>query len=437
MSKTKVLYVLHNHPAVRPGGGETYALELFEAMQASEEFDPLLVARVAPNDSPHPSAHPGTPFASIPGHPNQYFVTTEEEGFDFFLFTARDKSLYTEHFSTFLRAHRPDVIHFQHTLFIGTDLISLARRVLPSAPLLYTLHEYLPICNRDGQMLRTMGGDLCIEESPRRCNECFPEWSPQRFFLRKQLIQAHFAEIDAFLAPSRFLMERYVDWGIPRERIRFEDYGRLAVAPVPDGDSGRPRNRLAFFGQINPYKGLDVLLEAMRIVRQRNPDVHLWIHGANLEMQKDETQERFRSALAEVADSVTFAGAYDHSALPGLMSDIDWVIVPSRWWENSPLVIQEAFLHGRPVICSDIGGMAEKVTNEANGLHFHVADPVHLANTILRATTEEGLWDRLRSGIGPVFSMPDHVQNLSALYRSLMAERSAGLPAAPVEVVSP
>ena len=56
------------------------------------------------------------------------------------------------------------------------------------------------------------------------------------------------------------------------------------------------------------------------------------------------------------------------------MAEIDWVVVPSIWWENSPLVIQEAFLHGRPVICSDIGGMAEKVEHEVNGLHFRVGD---------------------------------------------------------------
>ena len=56
------------------------------------------------------------------------------------------------------------------------------------------------------------------------------------------------------------------------------------------------------------------------------------------------------------------------------MAEIDWVVVPSIWWENSPLVIQEAFLHGRPVICSDIGGMAEKVRHGVDGLHFRVGD---------------------------------------------------------------
>ena len=78
------------------------------------------------------------------------------------------------------------------------------------------------------------------------------------------------------------------------------------------------------------------------------------------------------------------------------MEEVDWVIVPSIWWENSPLVIQEAFMYGRPVICSDIGGMAEKVTDGVNGLHFRRADPDSLAETMHRAATEEGLWEQLR-----------------------------------------
>ena len=426
MSPTKILFMLHNHPTVRPGGGEMYALELYEALKASERFEPVLVARMPPNPGPQPSGHPGTPFKSLAGDPNQYFVVTEEEGFDYFLGTMRDKSLYTTYLDEFLREHRPDVIHFQHTQFIGYDVVSLVARVLPHVPMLYTLHEYLPICHRDGQMLR-VNGELCTHESPRRCNECYPHWSQQHFFLRKQLIQRHLSNVDLFLAPSRFLLERYAAWGIPREKLRFEDYGRLPVSAVDGGGESRPRNRLAFFGQVNQYKGLDVLLRAMKVVVKQHPDVHLWIHGANLEMQSEELQHDFLANVAELEEHVTFAGAYEHSRLPELMRGTDWVVVPSRWWENSPLVIQEAFLHKRPVICSDIGGMAEKVTNQVNGLHFRVGDHLRLAETIGRAVGTPGLWDELHAGIPEVFSMEEHVANLTGIYHELI-ERKAPAP---------
>ena len=93
---------------------------------------------------------------------------------------------------------------------------------------------------------------------------------------------------------------------------------------------------------------------------------------------------------------MTFAGRYNYAELASLMSNVDWIVVPSIWWENSPLVIQEAFHFGRPVICSDIGGMAEKVDDGVNGLHFRAGDPTSLARTIKRAAEEPQLWERLR-----------------------------------------
>ncbi len=67
------------------------------------------------------------------------------------------------------------------------------------------------------------------------------------------------------------------------------------------------------------------------------------------------------------------------------MAGIDWVVVPSIWWETGPIVVLEAFQYGRPVICSDIGGMSEKVTDGVNGLHFRRRDPEHLADVMQRA----------------------------------------------------
>jgi hypothetical protein len=114
-----------------------------------------------------------------------------------------------------------------------------------------------------------------------------------------------------------------------------------------------------------------------------------------------------------------------------LFSEVDWVVVPSVWWENSPLVIQEAFLHQRPVICSNIGGMAEKVTDGVNGLHFRTGDPLNLAETIRRAVTTRGLWKKLVAGIPEVCRVEDEVDELSGLYSHLIDEKAIGTLAAP------
>jgi hypothetical protein len=100
------------------------------------------------------------------------------------------------------------------------------------------------------------------------------------------------------------------------------------------------------------------------------------------------------------------------------------------WWENSPLVIQEAFLHRRPVICSNIGGMAEKVIDGVNGLHFRAGDPLSLAETIQRAATTKALWEKLVAGIPKVCRVEDEVDELSEIYSDLLDEKASGALAA-------
>lgn len=441
MSKRKVLFIVHNHPAVRPGGAETYALELYEAMKSSRGFEPILLAKGGPPISNTLKPHEGTLLGAVNGDPNQYFLYTEGFDFDWFHGTARVKDLYVKFFREFLAAYRPDVVHFQHTLHLGYDMIREVRNTLPDAPILYTLHEYLPICHRNGQMLRTNDEDRCLEESPRRCHECFPDISPQAFFMRKRFIQSHLSLVDHFLAPSRFLMQRYLDWGIPADKIEFEEYGRTDFETVAPPDATRPRNRVAFFGQLTFFKGALVLLRAMHLLDQesktarRNParggtapagqadGIHLWIHGANLDIQAGSFQTEFRTLLEATKQNVTFVGRYEPREIGRLMANVDWVVIPSIWWENAPLVIQEAFIHGKPVICSDIGGMAEKVTDGVNGLHFRAGDPQSLAETIRHAATTQGLWEKLREGIPEIYRIGDSVTKLTGIYDSLLAKK--------------
>jgi glycosyltransferase involved in cell wall biosynthesis len=425
MAKTRVLYVLHNHPALFPGGAEQYALELFETLRGSDEIEPLLLARIG-RSSIAQGPRSGTPFRTVDGEPDQYFLFTESEPtFDYFFGTSHAKRLYTTYLPDFLQTYKPDVVHFQHTVHIGYDAVSTVRRVLPHAAIVYTLHEFLPICNREGQMLRTpfKHEELCMEASPRRCNECFPTIPSRDFYLRERFIKAHLANVDLFIAPSHFLLQRYVDWGIPADRIVCEDYGRVPAIKLAETDVDRPRNRLGYFGQFNPYKGVETLLTAMASFAGRRPDIQLRLHGANLDQQTPEFQETFAELLEQAEANVTLVGPYQPSDLPWLMREIDWVVVSSRWWENSPLVIQEAFMQRRPVICSGIGGMAEKVTNELNGLHFSVGDADSMAAVIERAATEEGLWERLCEGIPDILTVDEHIESLTRMYRSLLEGR--------------
>jgi len=417
----QVLYVCHNHPRLRPGGAEAYALELYQAMRdGSAQFEPFLLAAALPPVAGVPDRR-DTPFAPIDGDPHQYFFINPAKNFDPFLCTAKDQRVAGESFRDFLLAVRPDVVHFQHTLALGYDLVTVARQVLPEAAIVYTLHEYLPICHHHGQMVRTFDGSPCTHASPQRCHACYPRHSPADFSLRRQAVQAHFEHVDLFLAPSRFLLDKFVEWGIPPEKIRFEEYGRRRVERVAEIGDRSIRNRLAFFGQFTPFKGADVLLQAMTLLPRDLVDVSLRLHGANLELQSGGYRKRFNEMLAQMPAGVTLVGRYTHDQLPRLMSEIDWVIVPSIWWENSPLVIQESFAHGRPVICSGLGGMKEKVRDGVDGLHFAAGDAASLAHIITTAVSTPGLWDRLAGGIAPIYDIAEQVRVMEKMYEQLLS----------------
>jgi glycosyltransferase involved in cell wall biosynthesis len=94
--------------------------------------------------------------------------------------------------------------------------------------------------------------------------------------------------------------------------------------------------------------------------------------------------------------------------------------MPSIWWENAPLVIAEARYHRRPVICSHIGGMAEHVAHQVNGLHFQTGDAHALAAVMQQVLQDDGLWKKLRSQITAPPSMQACVAEHLALYRAGM-----------------
>ena len=254
----------------------------------------------------------------------------------------------TRYFSDFLLAQKPDVVHFHHTNFLGYDILRVTRNALPDVPILYTMHDYVSICHHDGQMVRTKTMDLCQEESPRRCHECFPSITAQTFKMRKSFIQSHMSLVDCFIAPSEYIRDRYVDWGLPAGKVVVEPQ---AMAPVtnrlPDSEEDRSRNRFAYFGQLNRYKGADVLLGAMERLGD-DFDGHLWIFGANLEIQPKEFREDVEARVK--SGKITFAGPYEHVGpreADGRRSTGSWS--PRSGGRPGPLVVVEAFEYGRPV----------------------------------------------------------------------------------------
>lgn len=388
-------------------------------MKKSPRFEPMMVAAAAARHFPRHLERPF--FRMYRDDPSELIWSVQD--FDDFYLTARDKACYTRDFRSLLESFQPDVVHIQHTLRLGFEVLTEIRKTCPSTPILYTLHEFLPICHARGIMLRRGSGERCAEASPWRCHQCFPEVSPEDFVRRERFVKSQFEHVDLFLAPSRFLMSQYISWGIPEERIQFHEYGRRVVPPLPIDDVDT--RRFVFLGQAMRHKGVLVLLRAMkRLVDQGRDDVILYIDGANMDFDGDAYIEEVQRELRECEGQVVLRGSYAPDEIPDKLHDAGWVVVPSIWWENSPLVIQEAFMYGRPVLCSNIGGMAEKVAHGKNGLHFRAGDDAHLAEVIDKVAGDDELWQRLRDGIRPVYSLEEALSDLEMIYHDLSGRKA-------------
>ncbi|MDP5029224.1 glycosyltransferase family 4 protein, partial [Paraglaciecola sp.] len=372
----KILIISHAHPELSKGGAEVASWNLFQSLkEAGHEC--LYLAR-SENLS-----HGGSTFSVR--QQDQIMLHTSITDW-FCLSSSNTKHLFDD-LGELVKEFSPDIMHVHHYAHIGIEIFTALKRAAPQAKLIFTLHEYMAICMHNGQMVKNNSLKLCFKESPADCNRCFPERSPADFFLRKQYILDQFASVDEFISPSQFLADRYIDWGIPKNKMHvieniLPSFEKLLPRPL---GTEKKRGRLAFFGQLNLYKGIDILLQALALLPEDiKAHIHLDIHGANLELQSQAFQDKVTLLLEDVQELVTMRGAYESEQLPILMQETDWVIIPSIWWENAPVVIQEAIALGRPLIGSNIGGMKEKIEGIA-GLTFQVKSPASLANAILEA----------------------------------------------------
>jgi glycosyltransferase involved in cell wall biosynthesis len=103
------------------------------------------------------------------------------------------------------------------------------------------------------------------------------------------------------------------------------------------------------------------------------------------------------------------------------MAACDYVVLPSTWWENSPVVIQEAYQAKRPVICTGIGGMAEKVIDDVTGLHFERNDAGDLVEKIIDAA-DPARYRRFQEALPEARSPIWVAQEYAALFDDVIGE---------------
>jgi glycosyltransferase involved in cell wall biosynthesis len=406
----RILIIAHGHPDFSQGGAELAAYQLFQHFRSSAKCDAWFLAC---HQEPGLS-RPGSAFA-VRGEDQREILY--DQSTDYFDFSANNLRYLAFDLPALLREIGPDVVHFHHYVNVGVETFRVVRNELPQARILLTLHEFLAICNRQGQMLKT-NGKLCQRSHPQDCHLCMPERLPPDYFLRERYVKSLFSEVDQFISPSEFLKRRYIAWGLEAERISVVENGQPSDAIAPLREAGAGPQVFGYFGQITPYKGVDVLLDAFsRLPHELRRQSRLQVHGGGHQRFTGNFNRRINKAIAAGPREFVYAGPYEPGDLLRRMAGVDWVIVPSTWWENSPLVIQEAFRHNRPVICSDIGGMAEKVADGKDGLHFTAGDANALQAVMRRVIEDPTILPRLRAGIVPPQSIAATAEQCLQLYR--------------------
>jgi len=412
--KKKVLFVAHGLAPESYGGVEVYTRNIFDELRKNERVEPFVLTRTNREKF------------------EQFVYGDEQDPHLFYIHTSFMDAISLrgrecdEEFRSFISHLRPDIVHFQHFLHLSLSWFKVVQDILPDTKIILTLHEYLLLCAHNGQMVKTKqvpddpkNGRLCSRRSFRDCEACFPNRSGIIFEERERYAKACLEPVDLFTAPSNFLRGMMIEkFGIPPDKILYSENGQ-AIFQVHEKKRPRAgRLTLGFLGQINQYKGLEVLLRAMESLEGLY-DIHLKIYG--LPTPGPETLRFSQTTQPELArfKQVEYCGAYERGQLAEIFEELDLLVVPSIWWENSPLVIQEAFIAKVPVICSGIGGMAEKVTDGVNGLHFCVNDSRDLAAKILFVYKNRERLDFFRQNIPPVKTISENALELENLYLSL------------------
>ena len=416
-ARPKILLISLFHPELMRGGAQQICYELFEGLKQRGDCDVTLLASV---DASYPALFKaGACITGFDGREGEFLYLMQD--YDYWYHktaSVRNINALVEFFETI----NPDVIHFHHFFTYGADVITLARKTLPRAKIVFTFHEFMSICAANGQMVRLTDRSLCTHASQVRCHQCFPDRAPEQFLTRRLWFQSHLQHVDVFTCPSRFMIEHYIRWGIEPGMIRHITNGQRSYgSPVPPRPG--PKTRFGFFGQYVDNKGIQILLRAVSQLRAEGfADFTVDLNGSNLQYASAPVRAEIEGFLAAEAllplqEQIVFNnGSYHVDELPSRMSRVDWCVVPSIWWEIFGLVISEAWMFGKPIICSNAGGPAERITNNVDGLHFQLGDHRALAQTMRRACTEEGLWERLAAALPAPPSRETMVEGFFELY---------------------
>jgi glycosyltransferase involved in cell wall biosynthesis len=357
-------------------------------------------------------------------------------------------------FRKFLEDQVPDLVHFFHLGNLSAAAIDACRDL--DVPMVMTCTDYWLICPYC--QLRLPDNSQCLGPDPDHVNclrhavaESQPVWVRHTFqrlprpavtFLsgcarrdafthapfaplvkaltqRSGFLRERMEHLDRVVVPSRLMHERLAANGVPTDKLRYQTYG-IAVAPRLERVAApSDRLRIGFIGALGEHKGAHVLVRAVRSLPDSTP-LEVRIYG------RADFDPAYYSRLAELAGNdprIQFCGTFPNGQIGRILSELDALVVPSLWSENTPLVLYSAQAAGCPVLATHLGGLSEVIEHGVNGLLFPSGDARALAQAIVRIADDRNLLEQLRANSRPPKNDAQYVDELLAMYAEVLKEK--------------
>lgn len=361
---------------------------------------------------------------------------------------------FAQWFRGFLKEFRPDVTHFFHLGLLSASAIDVCAEL--AVPMVMTPTDFWLICPNN--QLRLPDNSLCrgpdkdsvncmkhavANNQPRTVAKAFNglphtavalmirairhgafagSWfSPMVSALdrRASFLRERMNRLDRVVVPTRLMEELLVANGLHPDKVV---HSRFGIRPQPH-ESHRPdaagRVRIGFIGGLSEHKGTHLLISAVTRL-QSLAQLELRIYGRT--DLYPAYFEKLRS-LADGDERIHFRGTFENDLIGQVFAELDVLVVPSIWYENTPLVIYSAQAAGCPVIASNLGGMSEVIEHEKNGLLFAPGDVTALAAAIERLANDRQLLEKLSANAVPPKSISTYVSELEAIYHSVLEVR--------------
>ena len=280
--------------------------------------------------------------------------------------------------SGLLREHRPSVVHFHNTFPLISPSAYYAARSL-DVPVVQTLHNYRLLCPganllRDGKPCEDCIGKAVPLSAVK--HGCYRESRAASAAVTGMLaahrgIGTYTRLVDRFIALSEFSKNKFVEGGLPGDRIAVKPN---CVYPEPEFHEGGvdSRNFALYIGRFSEEKGIGTFVDALKLLKS---DIPVRIVGDG------PMAESVKRAVVSLPN-VVVEGWVKRETVVELLRAARVVVFPSQCYENFPLTMAEAFSVATPVLCSRLGVHQELVKDGVNGIHFTAGDSRDLASKL-------------------------------------------------------